>query len=89
VEKRAEELAAEVGLDPRPAATVVEDPAALNIHMPNPSYWPLVAAVGTSMVFAGFLLSPYIVWGFLPIVSVLGVLVLIVGIYGWSFEPAG
>jgi cytochrome c oxidase subunit I len=89
VEKRAEELAAEVGLDPRPAATVVEDPAALNIHMPNPSYWPLVAAVGTSLVFAGFLLSPYIVWGFLPIVSVLGVLILVVGIYGWSFEPAG
>jgi cytochrome c oxidase subunit 1 len=87
VEKRAEEVAAEVGLDPRPAVTVVEDPAALNIHMPPPSYWPLAAAVGVALIFLGFLLSPYMLWGFVPAVSILGVVVLVMSIYGWSFEP--
>lgn len=52
----------------------------LHIHMPNPSFWPLVSAVGLFLVAAGFL------WGF-PI-SAVGVLVLIGGLYSWAFEPA-
>jgi cytochrome c oxidase subunit 1 len=87
IEKRAEEAAAEVGLPPRPAVAVVKDPAAARIHMPNPSYWPLVAAFGVAMLFGGFLM-PYRL-GALPTVTLLGIIVLAVSIYGWAFEPAG
>lgn len=86
VEKRAEETALEVGLAPKPPLPAPADAAALNIHLPSPSFWPLVTSAGLAMTFAGFLLSPYMI-SFIPAMSVVGVIILIVGIYGWSFEP--
>ncbi|HEX5502589.1 MAG TPA: cytochrome c oxidase subunit I [Thermomicrobiales bacterium] len=90
VEKRATQAAAEVGLAPRAqtAVAVVDDPVGLGIHMPNPSYYPLVTAVGVALLLGGFLLSPYMLFGFVPVVSVIGIIVTLAGIYGWSFEPA-
>ncbi|HET8631354.1 MAG TPA: cytochrome c oxidase subunit I [Thermomicrobiales bacterium] len=89
VEKRATQAAAEVGLAPKAqtAVAVVDDPAALGIHMPNPSYYPLITACGVALILGGFLLSPYMLFGFLPIVSVIGIVVILAGIYGWSYEP--
>ena len=55
--------------------------------MPNNSFWPLVAAAGVAMIFAGFLV-PYSI-SFMPVISALGIIVLIGSIYGWSFEPVG
>ena len=55
--------------------------------MPNTSFWPLVAGVGVSMIFTGFL-TPFFL-GFVPTITVLGIIVLIIGVYGWSYEPAG
>ncbi|HXE57347.1 MAG TPA: cytochrome c oxidase subunit I [Gemmatimonadales bacterium] len=51
------------------------------IHLPNPSYWPLVTAIGASTVLIGIMV------GF-PWVSIAGGVVLFVGVYAWAFEPA-
>ena len=51
------------------------------IHLPNPSYWPLVTALGMLVFFSGFIV------GF-PYVNIAGVLVTFVGIFSWAFEPA-
>ena len=52
------------------------------IHMPNPSYWPLVTAVGVLVTLSGFIL------GF-PYVNLIGAAILLTGIFKWAFEPAG
>jgi len=52
------------------------------IHIPNPSYWPLVTAVGVAGIFVGIMLihktGP---WGIIVAVAVL-----FLGIYNWLFE---
>jgi cytochrome c oxidase subunit 1 len=50
-----------------------------NIHLPDPSYMPLIAALGLPIIGFGLIYSA-------PVVAV-GVLVLVVGIYGWALEP--
>lgn len=63
-----------------------------HIHLPNPSYYPLVTSIGLFLVAFGLLIeNPHIQLGFFgfPVVSVAGFLTLVTGIYGWSFEPAG
>jgi cytochrome c oxidase subunit I len=87
VDKRANEAAARLGLPERQPTPVSPDPAIERVHMPNTSYWPLVTSVGVSMIFAGFL-TPFTI-GFMPTITLLGIVVLIIGIYAWSFEPAG
>ena len=51
-----------------------------HIHMPSPSYWPVVAAFGLP-VFAWSLIFH------LYIGDALGLLLLFSGMYGWVFEP--
>ncbi|MGH9893338.1 MAG: cbb3-type cytochrome c oxidase subunit I, partial [bacterium] len=48
-------------------------------HMPKPSYWPLVAATALPLLGYGLLFQ----WALIPI----GVVTLLVGIYGWALEP--
>jgi cytochrome c oxidase subunit 1 len=52
------------------------------IHMPNPSFYPLVAAVGVVVTLGGFIGGSH-----LP-VHIVGVLILFFGVYSWAFEPA-
>jgi cytochrome c oxidase subunit I len=52
------------------------------IHLPNPSYWPLVTAVGVTAVFVGIMMSPQ--WG--PWGIVVAVALLFFGLYNWLFE---
>ncbi len=52
------------------------------IHLPNPSYWPLVTAVGVAALFVGIMLSPK--WGAWGIV--VSVALLFFGLYSWLFE---
>jgi cytochrome c oxidase subunit I len=55
------------------------------IHLPNPSYWPLVAAVGVAGVMVGVMAEPHVgPWGIIA-----GAAVLFVGVFNWAFEPAG
>ena len=51
------------------------------IHMPRPSWWPLVVSIGLFMLLSGLI--------FTRVESALGLLTMIVGIAGWSMEPAG
>jgi cytochrome c oxidase subunit I len=52
------------------------------IHLPNPSYWPLVTAVGVAALFVGIMMSPK--WG--PWGIVVAVALLFFGLYSWLFE---
>jgi cytochrome c oxidase subunit 1 len=55
------------------------DPAPEPVHMPNPSFWPLILALGMLVVTIGALIGLRVV---IP-----GVLLMFVGLYGWAFEP--
>ncbi len=52
-----------------------------HIHMPSPSYWPLVAAIAMAVVCYG------VMYKFLP-VAVLGGLLIVGSLYAWALEPA-
>ncbi len=62
------------------------------IHMPNPSYYPLIAGIGMFFMWLGMLFELPNVFSLGPvdfnIMTVLGFIAFIGGIYGWSFEPA-
>jgi heme/copper-type cytochrome/quinol oxidase subunit 1 len=51
-----------------------------DIHMPSPSFWPLIAAIGLPLIALGLLYSYAI--------TAVGGMVLVVGLYGWVYEPA-
>jgi cytochrome c oxidase subunit 1 len=51
----------------------------VHIEMPNPSYWPIVAAAGLPLIGYGLIFH----WIFIPV----GVLLLLAGLYGWKIEP--
>jgi cytochrome c oxidase subunit 1 len=51
-----------------------------DIHMPSPSYFPLIAALGFPIMATGFIYDYALV--------AVGATVLFVGIYGWAMEPA-
>jgi cytochrome c oxidase subunit 1 len=53
------------------------------IHMPNPSFYPAMAAVGVAVTLGGFIGGSHL-W-----VHVAGVAILLFGIFSWAFEPAG
>ncbi len=55
------------------------------IHMPNPSFWPVVAAIGVLAVLLSLMFLPH--FGPLGVVVAAGVLFL--GVFKWAFEPAG
>jgi cytochrome c oxidase subunit 1 len=50
------------------------------IHMPSPSFFPLIAAIGLPIIATGLIYDAAIV--------AVGVAVLVVGVYGWALEPA-
>jgi cytochrome c oxidase subunit I len=50
------------------------------IHLPSPSYWPIVLAAGLPLIAYGIL---YTYW-----LSGLGALLVVVAIYGWGLEPS-
>ena len=52
------------------------------IHMPNPSYWPLVTAFGVAAIFVAIMMLPK--WG--PWGIVVAVALLFFGLYSWLFE---
>ena len=50
------------------------------MHMPSPSYWPLILALGLPVVAIGLIFN--------IVISVAGALLIIVGAYGWTQEPS-
>ncbi len=69
-------LWSEDGYEPKP---LPEDPPE-PIHLPDGSYWPPVTAVGIIVAAAGLLTGS--LW-----VALVGIGVLVVGIYAWALEP--
>ena len=60
-------------------ADVAHDGSATNVHLPSPSYWPVVVALGLPFVAYGLI---YNLW-----ITGVGVLLVLGGLYGWVFEP--
>ena len=61
------------------------DPA--SIHMPSPSYWPLVTAFGVVWIAGGLLID--FGWDYINFpLSFVGGLITVIGVIGWSNEPA-
>jgi cytochrome c oxidase subunit 1 len=50
------------------------------IHLPGPSYWPLVAALGFPLVGYGIMYTWWLAFA--------GVAVMLLGFYGWALEPS-
>lgn len=59
---------------------VAQAPGATGIHLPSPSYWPIVLAFGLPFIGYGLI---YSLWW-----AALGGVIVIAGIYGWALEPA-
>ena len=55
------------------------DPA--SIHMPSPSWWPLLTTVGFPVIGYGML---YRAWP----VAIIGGIGILAGFFGWSLEPS-
>ena len=66
----------------RIAATedVVEHPGATGIHLPSPSYWPIVLALGLPFIGYGLIFSLW--W------AAVGGILVVAAVYGWGLEPA-
>ena len=47
-------------------------------HLPSPSYWPIVLAFGLALIAVGVVSTIY--------VSIVGVVVMLVSIAGWTLE---
>jgi cytochrome c oxidase subunit I len=58
-------------------------PAEGHIHLPNPSYWPIVTAFGVTAVFGSLLLPE----GVRYVGVGMGALVLLAGLFAWLHEP--
>ena len=67
-------------------ATADPEAAAPVIHLPSPSYWPFLCAVGLGAMASGLLLADSFGPLTIPILAILGLLLLIGSIYGWSYE---
>jgi cytochrome c oxidase subunit 1 len=50
-----------------------------HIHIPPPSYWPIVMAIGMTTFFYGWFVGPWM--------NVTGVLILLAALYAWVYEP--
>jgi cytochrome c oxidase subunit I len=48
------------------------------IHLPSPSYWPIVLAIGITLIAGG------VIWGIA--ISIIGIIVLLISIAGWALE---
>jgi len=53
------------------------------IHIPPPSYWPIIVGLGITLIFAGAMLVP--TKG--PWLSITGFVIFVAGTFGWVFQP--
>ncbi len=76
----------------RARAAVQEEVDPSSIHMPNPSFFPLVSAIGFFILGMGLLVdNPVITIGLLnlPSLCLIGGAIMFIAIYAWALEPAG
>jgi hypothetical protein len=53
-----------------------------DLHLPSPSYYPVLAGFGLFLAVTGLV---YVPWGLL--VTGIGAIVALWGLFGWSMEP--
>jgi len=70
-----------------PRTTQSHDTVPPAIHMPSPSYFPLMVATGLAVMASGLLVADAGDPVTIPIFAIMGLLIVLAGIYGWSFEP--
>jgi cytochrome c oxidase subunit 1 len=58
---------------------VVQHSDGVGVHLPSPSYWPIFTAFGLPIVAYGLMFSLWL--------SLIGGIIIVVGLYGWAFEP--
>jgi cytochrome c oxidase subunit 1 len=51
-----------------------------HIHMPSPSYWPILLSLGLPIIGYGLIYNRWI--------AVVGALVVVVSVFGWALEPS-
>ena len=68
--------------DPEPYDDRVWVEPAGGVHMPNPSFWPLIAAIGTNATLILFMTE---IW-WMPLI---GLAITAIAVINWAFEPAG
>jgi cytochrome c oxidase subunit I len=61
------------------AEQVAQKGDATNVHLPSPSYWPLVAAAGLPIIGYALIFNLYL--------AIAGGILVLAGIYGWVLEP--
>ncbi|MGH2830129.1 MAG: cytochrome c oxidase subunit I, partial [Actinomycetota bacterium] len=61
------------------ATAAVEGPGGHGIHMPSPSYFPILTSIGLPAIGYGVIYKPYL--------AIPGVIVLLMGLFGWAMEP--
>jgi cytochrome c oxidase subunit 1 len=72
----------------RAAAGQLAEPARTprpDIHLPRPSYWPVVAAIGVLGVIGSILFTHTVPWW--PAITLSGAAILFFGVFRWAFEP--
>jgi len=65
----------------RIAATdeVIQRSDGKNVHLPSPSYWPIVTAFGLPIIAYGLIFTLWL--------CLIGGIITVAGIYGWALEP--
>jgi cytochrome c oxidase subunit 1 len=63
----------------KPTAEVAQKGDAEGIHLPSPSYWPIVLALGLPFIGYGLIFNLW--W------AAIGGIIVVAGIYGWALEP--
>jgi len=86
VQFRGEPVASREIPDTEPILEHDEHDVHAHIHMPDPSYWPPLAAVGLFIAGLGILITAGTGYGAL-VITAIGLLTLVIAIYGWSLEP--
>jgi cytochrome c oxidase subunit 1 len=66
--------------------TFKPDPAHANVHVPNPSVWPICTAVGLAIAAGGLVLDGAVGHGALYVVAA-GFVITFVSAFFWGFEP--
>ncbi|MDG2210890.1 MAG: cytochrome c oxidase subunit I [Acidimicrobiales bacterium] len=61
------------------AEEVCQDGTATGVHLPSPSYWPLIFAIGLPFLGLGLIFN---LWLTLP-----GAILIVTSLYAWIFEP--
>jgi cytochrome c oxidase subunit I len=60
--------------------TFIAETPPQHVHLPSPSYWPIVLAFGLPLLGYGLM---YTYW-----LTAVGALVILVAVFGWALEPS-